>query len=65
MKDGAFKADDYGKFSHMGVGGCTLADMDAKLVPAEVVTKVRARQAEIMSGKLQVAVDDAEPKPTN
>jgi basic membrane lipoprotein Med (substrate-binding protein (PBP1-ABC) superfamily) len=64
VREGSFKVDDYGRFSHMSVGGCTLADMDPQLVPADVVTKVRAKQAEIMSGKLQVAIDDTEPKST-
>jgi basic membrane lipoprotein Med (substrate-binding protein (PBP1-ABC) superfamily) len=65
VKEGSFKAEDYGPLSHMGVGGCTLADMSADLVPADVKTKVLARQAEIMSGKLKVAIDDSEPKSSN
>ena len=65
VKEGAFKAEDYGPLSNMGVGGCTLADMSPDLVPADVLVKVRARQAEIMSGKLKVAIDDSEPKSSN
>lgn len=65
VKEGSFKAEDYGPLSNMGVGGCTLADMGPDLVPDDVLTKVRARQGEIMSGKLKVAIDDSEPKSSN
>ena len=65
VREGGFKAEDYGPLSHMGVGGCTLADMDPALVPGDVKIKVLARQSEIMSGKLKVAIDDSEPKSSN
>lgn len=65
VKEGSFTAEDYGPLSNMGVGGCTLADMSPDLVPADVLVKVRARQGEIVSGKLKVAVDDSEPKSSN
>ena len=65
VKEGSFTAENYGPLSHMGVGGCTLADMSPDLMPADVLVKVRARQGEIVSGKLEVAVDDSEPKSSN
>ncbi len=64
IKDKAFKADDYGQYSFMKHGGCSLAPLgtfDGK-VPADVMTKVTAREAEIKSGAFTVAVDDQEPK---
>ena len=64
IKDKAFKADDYGQYSFMKHGGCSLAPLgtfDGK-VPADVMTKVTAREAEIKSGAFTVAVDDSEPK---
>lgn len=64
IKDKAFKADDYGQYSFMKFGGCSLAPLgtfDGK-VPADVMAKVTAREAEIKSGAFTVAVDDSEPK---
>ncbi|HMR30362.1 MAG TPA: BMP family protein [Geminicoccaceae bacterium] len=65
VKEGSFQAEDYGPLSNMGVGGCTLADMSPDLVPDDVLVKVRARQGEIVSGKLKIAIDDSEPKSSN
>lgn len=59
-----FKADDYGQYSFMKFGGCSLSPLgtfDGK-VPADVMAKVKAREAEIKSGAFTVAVDDSEPK---
>lgn len=61
---GEFTAEDYGKLSNMQVGGCTVAPMDRALVPGAVIDQVNATQSAIMSGKLQVAINDEEPKPT-
>lgn len=61
---GEFKAEDYGPLSNIQVGGCTLAPMDPKLVPQDVIDLVKAKQSAIMSGKLEVAINDEEPKPT-
>ena len=35
-----------------------------KKIPADIVAKVKARQADILSGKFTVKVDDAQPKST-
>ncbi|KQP22922.1 BMP family protein [Pseudorhodoferax sp. Leaf267] len=66
VKAGQYKADDFGKFSHMQYKGSELAPLGTfeKKVPADIVAKVRARQAEILAGKFAVKVDDTQPKPT-
>jgi basic membrane protein A and related proteins len=64
IKAGAFKADDYGQYSFMKAGGCSIAPpgaFDGK-VPADVMAKVAAKEAEIKSGAFTVAIDDNEPK---
>ena len=61
---GSFKADNYGPYSHMNAGGCSLAPLgtfDGK-VPAEVVAMVAAKEAAIKDGSFSVAIDDSEPK---
>ena len=59
-----FKADDYGQYSFMKFGGCSLSPLGTfeGKVPADVMAKVKAREAEIKSGAFTVAVDDSEPK---
>jgi basic membrane lipoprotein Med (substrate-binding protein (PBP1-ABC) superfamily) len=64
VKGGAFKADDYGQYSFMAKGGCSLAPLgtfDAK-VPAEVKAMVAEKEAAIKAGSFAVAIDDNEPK---
>ena len=61
---GSFKAENYGPYSHMNAGGCSLAPLgtfDGK-VPAEVVAMVAAKEAAIKDGSFTVAIDDSEPK---
>lgn len=64
IKDKAFKADDYGQYSFMKHGGCSLAPLGTfeGKVPADVMAKVKARETEIKSGAFTVAIDDSEPK---
>ncbi|GJD51487.1 Purine-binding protein [Methylobacterium crusticola] len=62
--DGSFAAENYGPWSHMDKGGCSLAPLDPRLVPQAVIDMVLAREAEIRSGAFPVAVNDAEPKST-
>jgi basic membrane protein A len=64
IQDKAFKADDYGQYSLMKAGGCSLSPLGSfeGKVPADVVAKVKAREGEIKSGTFTVAVDDSEPK---
>ncbi len=64
VKAGQFKAEDYGKWSHMGVKGSSLSPLGTfeKRIPAELVAKVRAREKEILDGKFTVKIDDDQPK---
>jgi basic membrane lipoprotein Med (substrate-binding protein (PBP1-ABC) superfamily) len=64
VSKGQFKAEDYGKYSHMGVGGSSLAPLDPKLVSQDVIDQVKAKEKEIREGKFSVKVNDAEPKST-
>jgi basic membrane lipoprotein Med (substrate-binding protein (PBP1-ABC) superfamily) len=64
VKGGTFKADDYGRYSFMKEGGCSLAPLGTfeGKVPADVMTKVKAREADIKSGAVTTVIDDNEPK---
>ncbi len=61
VKSDSFTAEDYGKYSFMGVGGSSLVYDDA-LVPADVAEMVEARKAAIMDGSAKVEIDDNPPK---
>ena len=58
---GTFEAADYGQFSFMSYGGGSLV-LDEKLVPADVVKTVKAREEEILGGLFRVNVNDARPE---
>lgn len=64
VKEGQFKAEDYGIYSTMKYKGSELSPLGTfeSKVPAPVVAKVKAREAEILSGKFSVKVDDSQPK---
>jgi basic membrane protein A len=66
VKDGKFKAEDYGQYSMMKYKGSELAPLGTfeKKVPADIVTKVRAKEKAILDGKFTVKVDDSQPKST-
>jgi len=66
VKAGKFTAEDYGKFSMMKYKGSELAPLGtfAAKVPAEIAAKVKAKEADILSGKFTVKVDDSQPKST-
>jgi basic membrane protein A and related proteins len=64
VKAGSFKADDYGQYSFMKAGGCSIAPLgtfDDK-VPADIKAKVAEKEAAIKAGTFTVAIDDNEPK---
>lgn len=64
VQDGSFTADNYGVYSFMKHGGCSLAPLgtfDGK-VPAEALALVAEREAAIKSGAFDVAINDEEPK---
>ena len=65
-KEGKFTAEDYGQYSMMKHKGSELAPLgtfEAK-VPAPIVAKVKAKEADILAGKVTVKVDDSQPKST-
>ncbi|MFO1344506.1 MAG: BMP family protein [Burkholderiales bacterium] len=66
VKAGKFTAEDYGKFSMMKYKGSELAPLGtfASKVPSDIVAKVKAKEADILSGKFTVKVDDSQPKST-
>ena len=64
VQAGAFKADNYGRYSFMKEGGCSLAPLGtfAGKVPEAAMALVAAREAAIRDGSYNVAIDDGEPK---
>lgn len=66
VKAGAFKPEDYGQYSMMKFKGSELAPLGTfeKKVPADIVSKVQAKQKDILAGKFTVKVDDSQPKST-
>lgn len=63
---GSFAAENYGIYSQMNAGGCSLAPLGTfeGKVPAEVMAMVVEKEAAIRSGAFTVTVDDSEPKPS-
>ena len=63
VRDGSFTAADYGVYSFMIKGGCSLAPLGTfeGKVPEAAMNMVAERQAQIMSGELVVEIDDSEP----
>jgi basic membrane lipoprotein Med (substrate-binding protein (PBP1-ABC) superfamily) len=66
VKEGKFKAEDYGQYSMMKYKGSELSPLGtfAGKVPKATMDKVAQRQKEILEGKFTVKVDDNQPKPT-
>jgi basic membrane protein A and related proteins len=64
VKGGTFKADDYGRYSFMKEGGCSLSPLGTfeGKVPADVMAKVTKRVDDIKSGAVTTTIDDNEPK---
>ncbi len=64
IQGGSFKADNYGTYSFMTAGGCSLAPLGTfeGKVPAEVMALVAEKEAAIKDGSFTVAIDDTEPK---
>lgn len=63
VRDDAFLAEDYGVYSQMIHGGCSLAPLGTfeGKVPEEVMTLVRQRETEIIGGSFVVEINDSEP----
>ncbi len=64
VKDGSFAAEDYGQYSYMEYGGGSLV-VDGALVPADVLDKVKEREAQIMDGSFTVKVNNEPPVSSN
>ncbi len=64
VKAGTFKAADYGVYSFMKEGGCSLAPLGTfeGKVPAETMTMVTEKEKAIKDGSFTVEIDDSEPK---
>jgi basic membrane lipoprotein Med (substrate-binding protein (PBP1-ABC) superfamily) len=64
INGGTFKAANYGEYSFMKVGGCSLSPLGTfeGKVPADVMAMVAAKEAAIKDGSFTVAIDDNEPK---
>jgi basic membrane protein A len=63
VQEGSFVADNYGVYSYMKAGGCSLAPLgtfDGK-VPEAAMALVAEREAAIKAGTFEVAIDDSEP----
>lgn len=65
-REGKFTAEDYGPYSTMKHKGSELAPLGSfeGKVPAPIVAKVKARESDILAGKVTVKVDDSQPKST-
>lgn len=65
-KDGAFKAENYGEYSFMKHGGCSLAPLGTfeGKVPEAAMKLVAEREAAIKDGSFTVEINDAEPSST-
>jgi len=63
VKDGSFTAANYGEYSYMQYGGCSLAPLGTfeGRVPAEVMALVEARTTAIQDGSFTVEINDNEP----
>jgi basic membrane lipoprotein Med (substrate-binding protein (PBP1-ABC) superfamily) len=61
---GGFKAEDYGVYSFMKAGGCSLAPLGTfeGKVPADAMKLVTEREAAIRDGSFTVEINDEEPK---
>jgi basic membrane protein A and related proteins len=64
VKSGLFKAENYGIYSFMREGGCSLAPLGTfeGKVPAEAMAKVAEKEAAIKDGTFIVEINDTEPK---
>jgi basic membrane lipoprotein Med (substrate-binding protein (PBP1-ABC) superfamily) len=64
VKAGEFKAENYGLYSFMKEGGCSLAPLGTfeGKVPQEALDLVAEKEAAIKSGDFTVEINDEEPK---
>jgi basic membrane protein A len=64
VKAGTFKAEDYGVFSFMKEGGCSLAPLGTfeGKVPEAAMKLVAEKEKAIKDGSFTVEINDSEPK---
>jgi basic membrane lipoprotein Med (substrate-binding protein (PBP1-ABC) superfamily) len=64
VRAGTFGAENYGEYSYMIHGGCSLAPLGTfeGRVPAETMALVAQRTEEIRNGTFTVEIDDEEPR---
>ncbi|TCD16248.1 BMP family protein [Oricola cellulosilytica] len=64
VKAGEFKADDYGIYSFMKEGGCSLAPLGTfeGKVPEDALKLVAVKEEKLKDGSWAVEIDDSEPK---
>lgn len=64
IKAKSFKAENYGVYSYMKEGGCSLAPLGTfeGKVPGDAMKLVAAKEAAIKDGSFTVKIDDTEPK---
>jgi basic membrane protein A and related proteins len=64
VQAGTFKAENYGTYSYMIAGGCSLAPLGTfeGKVPAEVMALVAEKEAAIRGGTFTVTIGDSGPK---
>ena len=64
VKAGTFKAADYGVYSFMKHGGCSLAPLGTfeDKVPDEIKARIAEKEKAIKDGSFVVEINDAEPK---
>jgi len=64
VKAGTFKADDYGVYSFMKNGGCSLAPLGTfeGKIPDDIMAKVAEKEKMIRDGSFTVEINDDEPK---
>jgi basic membrane lipoprotein Med (substrate-binding protein (PBP1-ABC) superfamily) len=64
VKAGTFKADDYGVYSFMKAGGCSLAPFGTfeSKIPDAIKAKVAEKEKAIKDGSFKVEINDSEPK---
>ena len=61
--EGSFEADNYGLYSFMKEGGCSLAPLGTfeGKVPQDALDMVAEKEAAIRAGDFEVEIDDSEP----
>lgn len=66
VKEGNFVGEDYAQYAMMKHMGSSLAPLGTfeKKVPAALIAKVKAKEADIVAGKFNVKIDDGQPKST-